>query len=276
MSRKLCQVRIFFFLFCKMSRQRGQTSVEVRKIIIEQHKNGKTMREIGKLVNRPRSTVCDTIKRFKETKSVENKVKTGRPKLFTDANERWIVNQVRANPHLSAPKLTTQVKEHLEIDCNPETLRLVLRKNNLNGRVARKKPYISKENKNKRINFAKTYKNKDIEFWKDVIFCDESKYNIFRSDGQSYVWRKPNEELKEKNLRATVKHGGGSVMVWGCMSASGPGNLCFVDGIMDHKQYLSILKRNLIQSAEKLGIKEQFCFTKTMTPSIRRLMFACG
>ena len=29
------------------------------------------------------------------------------------------------------------------------------------------------------------------------------------------IWRTPNEELQPKNLIPTVKHGGGSVMVWG-------------------------------------------------------------
>ncbi len=30
----------------------------------------------------------------------------------------------------------------------------------------------------------------------------------------------------------TVKHGGGSVLMWGCMSAAGVGELHFIDGIM--------------------------------------------
>ena len=28
----------------------------------------------------------------------------------------------------------------------------------------------------------------------------------------------------------TVKHGGGSVMIWGCMSAKGVGEMTFIDG----------------------------------------------
>ncbi|GBM39306.1 hypothetical protein AVEN_171385-1 [Araneus ventricosus] len=35
------------------------------------------------------------------------------------------------------------------------------------------------------------------------------------------VWRRKNEELNPKNLVGTVKYGGGGVLVWGCMSASG-------------------------------------------------------
>ncbi|GBN04569.1 Transposable element Tcb1 transposase [Araneus ventricosus] len=38
------------------------------------------------------------------------------------------------------------------------------------------------------------------------------------------VWRRKNEELNPKNLVGTVKYGGGGVLVWECMSASGLDN----------------------------------------------------
>ena len=82
----------------------------------------------------------------------------------------------------------------------------------------------------------------------------------------SYVWRKKNRELNKENLRATVKHGGGSVMVWGCMSSAGVGNLEFIEGTMDKNMYLNILRRNLLQSAENLDIKEKFRFYQDNDP----------
>ncbi|CAI9537942.1 unnamed protein product, partial [Staurois parvus] len=47
---------------------------------------------------------------------------------------------------------------------------------------------------------------------------------------------------KEKCMVPTVKHGGGSVFMWGCMSAAGVGELQFIDGIMNSRMYFSILK----------------------------------
>lgn len=99
-----------------------------------------------------------------------------------------------------------------------------------------------------------------MKFWNTVFFSDESKFNIFGSDGKCYVWRKPNTELQLKNLRATVKHGGGSAMVWACMAATGVGNLVFIEGNMDKIMYLNILKDILLQSAEKLGLSTEFRF----------------
>ena len=72
------------------------------------------------------------------------------------------------------------------------------------------------------------------------------------------VWRKPNTELDRKHLRPTVKHGRGHVMVWGCISTKGVGNLVFINGNMNQDYYLKILKENLKQSAEKFGISDTF------------------
>lgn len=249
-----------------MGRQRGQTSVEVRNLVIKHFSDGKSVREIGKIVDRSHSTVHNIIKRFKSFNSVENRAKGGRKRIFTDSDERWIVQQIKKNPRLSAPKLTALASQYLKKDANTETVRNILRKNNFHGRVARKKPLISKKNKINRLKFAREYQSKDLSFWKTVLFADESKFNLFRSDGRSYVWRKPNEELRERNLRPTVKHGGGSIMVWGCMSAAGPGNLCIIEGNMDHKMYLEILKNNLKESARKLGIVDNFYYYQDNDP----------
>ncbi len=51
----------------------------------------------------------------------------------------------------------------------------------------------------------------------------------------------------------TVKHGGGSVLMWGCMSAAGVGELHFIDGIMNSQMYCSILKEKMLPSFRALG-----------------------
>ncbi|GBN29874.1 Transposable element Tc1 transposase [Araneus ventricosus] len=132
-------------------------------------------------------------------------------------------------------------------------VRNILRKYNFHGRVARRKPFLSKAHRRARLEFVKSSLKSLRKFWNSVLFVDESKY-VFGSDGKQMVWRKPNSELEMKNLTPSVKHGGGSQMVWGCMSAVGVVNLHFIDGIMDKYMYLDILKQNFKQSAEKMGI----------------------
>ena len=67
-------------------------------------------------------------------------------------------------------------------------------------------------------------------------------------DGVKRVWWQPGEEYKDKCVLPTVQHGGGSAMVWGCMSAAGTGELRFIEGTMNANMYCDILKQSVIPS----------------------------
>jgi hypothetical protein len=59
-----------------------------------------------------------------------------------------------------------------------------------------------------------------------MIFSDETKINAWGSDGCKYFWRRPDDKLQFHHLDVTVKHGGGSLMMWGCIPYDGPGYAC--------------------------------------------------
>ncbi len=88
------------------------------------------------------------------------------------------------------------------------------------------KAIVTADQKKARLTFAKKYLNypqdfcAKISFWKVCLF-------------------------HKKNFIPTVKHVGGSVMVWGCFAASGPGRLAIIDGTMNSALYQKILKENV-------------------------------
>lgn len=252
-------------LFSMASRGKT-TSADSRKNIIALREKNFSIRDIADMLNFSKSTVGDIVKRYKEQGDTSVKWQTGRPKVLNEADKRYILSLVKKNPKISAPALKTEINQHLGKDVSAQTIRRAIHENGYNGRVARKKPFVSDVNRKKRLNFAKEYIGMDKSYWNDVLFSDESKFNLFGSDGRVTVWRKPNQELQKQNLRPTVKHGGGSVMVWGCFSAAGVGELVFIDGIMDQNVYLNLLKQNLKKSAEKLGIGSSFKFYQDNDP----------
>ena len=62
--------------------------------------------------------------------------------------------------------------------------------------------------------------------WRKVLWSDETKIDIFGLNAKHYV-----------------KHGGGSIMLWGCFSSAGTGNLTRVDGKLDGAKYRTISKK---------------------------------
>lgn len=67
--------------------------------------------------------------------------------------------------------------------------------------------------------------------------------------------RERSQELNFRNLSPTIKHEGGSIMVWGCISSKEVGELVFTDVIMDKNRYLDILKQNLKRSVTAVDIE---------------------
>ncbi|CAF4494487.1 unnamed protein product [Rotaria socialis] len=83
------------------------------------------------------------------------------------------------------------------------------------------------------------------------------------------VWRTLKEEYNSTCIVPTVKHGGGNVKCWGCFSASGVGNLVFIDGNMTGEMYRTILDNNLLQSVEKLKMDNEWTFQHDNDPKHR-------
>ncbi|KAK3514690.1 hypothetical protein QTP70_027774 [Hemibagrus guttatus] len=72
--------------------------------------------------------------------------------------------------------------------------------------------------------------------------------------------------VKKKNITPTVKYGGGSVMVWGCSAASGPGRLAVINGTMNSAVYQNILKENVRPSVCDLKLKRTWVLQQDNDP----------
>ena len=175
------------------------------------------------MLNLSFASVQNIVRKYKNDNTIENKPRTGRPKKLSRRDVSHIMNEVVKNPRISAPNLAESIAKISGKRVHPKTVQRVIRNNGYRSRVPRKKPLISEKNRQLRLDFAKKYIDKGEDFWRTVLFTDESKFNLFGSDGRTRVWRKSGTALQTKNLMPTVKHGGGSVMVWGAIGAAGVG-----------------------------------------------------
>ena len=125
---------------------------------------------------------------------------------------------------------------------------------------------ISKKNQINLKKFTTKYVNKDSQFWNNILYSYESKFEIFGKRKPPKIWRTKNDEFNEKCVSNTIKHGGGSVMVWGCMSAAAVGNLVFIESTMNKEDYLQILRENIAPSVEKLALAQNWIFQHDNDP----------
>ncbi len=63
--------------------------------------------------------------------------------------------------------------------------------------------------KKAREQFAEDKQTKDMDYWNHVLLSDETKINVFGSDGVKRVWRQPGEKYKDKCVLPTITEGKG-------------------------------------------------------------------
>lgn len=249
-----------------MAPKTKEISFAKREQVVQLHKGGKTFRQISKELKISLCAIHNILKKKKETGVVDNKPRSGRPRKLTMRERRRVVKNALKNPKVSATMLAANIESVSGKVVTPQTVRNVLHDAGIKGRRPRKKPYISEVNRKKRLEFAKNYKGKTLDFWKNVIFSDESKFEIFKPKHVLTIWRKKNAAMEPQNILKTVKHGGGNVMVWGCMSYNGVGNLQIIDEKMTASTYIDVLRHNMKDSAKKLGVENTFIFQQDQDP----------
>ena len=115
------------------------------------------------------------------------------------------------------------------------------------GRIAVKKSLLRKQNNVKRLQWAKTHKDWTRKHWNNIVWVDESKFKNFR---RNMTWR-VGERAATPCITPTVKHGGGSVMVWGLLPIK-VRDLHQVKGKLNQTGYHSKLQHHAIPSGMRL------------------------
>ena len=55
-----------------------------------------------------------------------------------------------------------------------------------------------------RMGYCQKYLYKSKMFRKRVIFADQCKFNVYKSFGCSYVWKKPKNSFQQTSIKTTV------------------------------------------------------------------------
>lgn len=214
---------------------------------------GLSQRKIAFKLKIPKSTVADQLKMMK-LKRID---KGGRPEILTDRDENFCVNQMTTGKCPTVVKLSKEIKTRFDIDVHPDTISRALKRKGLESGIKKKKPALSRRNIKQRLDFAKSHQDWTVEDWKLVIFSDETKINRFNSDGMEWYWAKDVNALTPQSVHQTIKHGGGGIMMWGCMTAKGPGFATKIDSTMDQHLYKQILEDELMDTIEYYEFDEK-------------------
>ncbi|GFU92174.1 transposable element Tc1 transposase [Trichonephila clavipes] len=142
---------------------------------------------------------------------------SGRKRKFTDRDKRVLTRIVATKRKQSLSQITSEVNSHLPNPISTSTVQRELHASNL------------------------THRQWTPQQWQQVIWSDESSFTLFQTTGRVYVWRTPKEAFAPECIEPTVKHGGGSLMVWGATSWRGLGPLVTLHDNVKAAHYVNIL-----------------------------------
>ncbi|XP_064117599.1 uncharacterized protein LOC135223021 [Macrobrachium nipponense] len=157
-----------------------ETSPAQREAIIALHLVQVPVREISRRLNIPKRTIHRWIKLFTDRQSLENRPRSGTPRITTREQDKMIVDAVKEQPLITA----VAVKQQLGLQICVQTVRNRLHGAVLHHRIPARKPLLTQQHKEARMGFALQYLPEDASFWDLVIFCDEK---IFASDAHGQL-----------------------------------------------------------------------------------------
>jgi hypothetical protein len=180
----------------------------------------------------------------------------GRPSCLSSRDRRALSRIVTSGEADTAVAANRIFAGTIGKQVSDETVRTALKIEGMKAVVKKKKPFLSRRHKKARYDFALKYKDWTTADWSTVIFSDETKVNRFGSDGRNWVWKSDGGPITERLVQGTVKFGGGSLMLWGCITSQGVGFACRIDGRMDAELYTRILGGELLNTLRHYGMNK--------------------
>ena len=126
-------------------------------------------------------------KKFGTTKTLP---RAGRPAKLSNQRRRALIREVTKNPMVTLTELQSSSMEMGE-PSRRTNISAALHQSGNYGRVARRKPLLSKLHMTTRLEFAKRHLKDSQTMRNKILWSDETKMELFGLNAKCHVWRKP-------------------------------------------------------------------------------------
>lgn len=203
---------------------------------------GMASREVARRFQTSHQSINRIRERYRQTGLFKDMPRSGRPKVTTRAEDRYIINVVARNRFLTGPETRRRLYAARGRGAPPvsvQTVRNRIHSGGFKSRVPAKKPALSQRHKDARMAFSRAHAGWNNRQWRRVMFSDESRFYLKRVDGRKRVWRRRRERHVPATVIPTVAFQGGGVMVWAGISATAKTDLVFIEGNLNGQRYIN-------------------------------------
>lgn len=126
--------------------------------------------------------VYGVIKRWNFDDPGVSRTGRGRPRSLDERDTRRMLRCVAIDPFMSI----SQILRDCGFECSESTVRRHLIRNGIMHRLAATRPFLTEEHAAERLAWALEHQDKPLEYWRRVLFTDES--TIDRGAGPARKW----------------------------------------------------------------------------------------
>ena len=205
-----------------------------------------TYGKIAKKLEISLSTVKMYCQRAQKGNITSDRKNCGRQLCTSERDVRTIMRSSNADRFLTAVDIQRLIP-HVSI----QTVRRRLSENGLKARKPAKKPSLSQENIQNRLNWAREHEAWNAEDWELVVFSDESHFST-SSCSANYVRRRDGERFNENCIVSQPNRSATNCSVRGAFSVHGATALNQVNGRLNSFNYTEILNNCLLSQLQTL------------------------
>lgn len=214
---------------------RRRISEAQRWQIIGMHSTGMSYKAIGRQLGYHYTVISRLVRKHAATQDVKDRSRSGRPSVTTQREDRSLGRLVRRNPFAASTCLKQQWLPGRNLSAR--TVRNRLKAAGLRSRRVIKRPMLDDRHRRDRLAWCRARQNWNLRTWRRIHWSDESRFLLHVTDGRTRVWRHQNTAYTPRNIVPTVPFGGGSVMVWGCISHDCKLDLVTINGNLNGEKY---------------------------------------
>lgn len=220
-------------------------------------KMGENYTEIARRSKTSRCFVRNTAKKIRRGESLGNRSGQGRKRSTNTAQDKFIVNLSKRNRTMSSREITSEVNASWSTNLTSRTIRGRLLEKGLKSYTQKRRPYRNTKQAKKRLAWCKTHVLWTQNEWNDVIFSDESHFEVINRKNRCFVRRTPDEKEAQFNFSVRTQGGGGTVSVWGCFTAAGTGPLIVYEGRLNADAYIDVISEALPSLVDDIPLAQR-------------------
>ena len=144
---------------------------------------GLGQREVARRLQVPHSVIQRLHQRFIETGAVQERQRSGRPRVTTRQEDRYLVLSVLRERSATSVTLRGQLRDATGTNISCSTVRRRLMEQNLRSRRPAVRPQLSVAIRARRLAWAREHVTWTRQQWARVLFSDESRFALSFNNG---------------------------------------------------------------------------------------------